>query len=204
MRKVNRNEPEPMEIDELDCMDIDSPGRNSPTASPEPSSELDGNPCPAKLIDRLSGPKADATPWPALLSPYLPKRSHLLQNFYLFVAGAHIDGLIAENGRLTTEAYKTNKRKLDAKSDLRWSTLYTHYVKCPWKKESGPKTQIDYIRQAPESTVRSWQGPTLLMKILVALEASDTIRARNERLKEYKRDGWRRLLSRGKIGEVAD
>ena len=204
MRKVNRNEPEPMEIDEVDCMDIDPPGRNSPTASLGPSGELDGNSYPAKLIDRLSGPKADATPWPALLSPYLPERSHLLQNFYLFVAGAHIDGLIAENGRLTTEAYKANKRKLDAKSDLRWSTLYTHYVKCPWKKESGPKTQIDYIRQAPESTVRSWQGPTLLMKILVALEASDTIRARNERLKEYKRDGWRGLLSRGKIGEVAD
>jgi len=57
----------------------------------------------------------------------------------------------------------------------------------------------------PESTVRSWQGPTLLMKILVALEASDTIRARNERLEEYKRDGWRGLLSRDKIGdEVAD
>ena len=204
MRKVNRNEPEPMEIDEVDCIDIDPPGRNSPTASLEPSGELDGNSYPAKLIDRLSGPKADATPWPALLSPYLPERSHLLQNFYLFVAGAHIDGLIAENGRLTAEAYKANKRKLDAKSDLRWSTLYTHYVKCPWKKESGPKTQIDYIRQAPESTVRSWQGPTLLMKILVALEASDTIRARNERLKEYKRDGWRGLLSRGKIGEVAD
>ena len=204
MRKPSRNEPEPMEIDEPDCMDIDPSGRNSPTASPEPSVELDDHPCPTKLIGRLSGPKADATLWPALLSPYLIERSHLLQNFYLFVAGAHIDGLIAENGRLTTEAYRANKRKLDAKSDLRWSTLYTHHVKCSWEKENGLKAQINYIRQAPESTVRCWQGPTLLMKILVALEASDTIRARNERLEEYKRDGWRGLLSRDKIGkEVA-
>jgi len=194
-----------MEIDELDYTDVDLPGQNSPTASPEPSGKLDDHPCPAKLINRLSGPKVDATPWPALLSPYLPERSHLLQNFYLFVAGAHIDGLIAENGRLTAEAYKANRRKLDAESDLRWSTLYTHRVKCPWEKENGPETRINYIRQVPESTVRSWQGPTLLMKVLVALEASDTIRARNERLEEYKRDGWRGLLSRDKIGdEVAN
>lgn len=168
MRKPSQNKPEPVEIDELDCTDVNPSGQNSPTASPKPSGELVDHPCPTKLTDRLSGPKVDAAPWPALLSPYLPERSHLLQNFYLFVAGAHIDGLIAENRRLTAEACEANRRRLDAESDLRWSTLYTHRVKCPWEKENGPKTRINYIRQVPESTVRSWQGPTLLMKILVA------------------------------------
>lgn len=133
-----------MKIDELDCMDVDLPGQNSPTASPEPSGELVDHPCPAKLTDRLSGPKVDAAPWPALLSSYLPERSHLLQNFYLFVTSAHMDGLIAENRRLTVKAYKANRRKLDAESDLRWSTLYTHCVKCPWEKKNGPKTRINY------------------------------------------------------------
>ncbi|OCL05639.1 hypothetical protein AOQ84DRAFT_366460 [Glonium stellatum] len=199
MYKNSRQQPKPMEIDESGCMDVDPPSQPSPTTVPGFGSELDNHPCPAELIERLSDTRADATPWPTLLSPYLPDHSDLLQNFYLFVAGAHMNGIIAENKRLTTEAYGASRSKLDAKSDLRWSTLYNHYIKCPWEADGVAKPRINNIRQAPESTVRGWKGQILLMKVLVALEAGETIMKRNARLEEYKRAGWKGLLTRDRM-----